>query len=457
MAFKAFNRVRVATATTGQGTITLGEAAAANMLTLAEAGAENGDETVFVIEEGTDFEIARGTVGGSATTVTRDQVLVSKISGSAGAGKMELAGGATVRFIQSAEDINELVSIAPLWKNLPEGAAKTTGYTLQPSDAGTVVAFNSTGTVVASLPAVGDSEDEVYFIRNINTGAVQIDPNSTEQIEGASTLRLQNGDMAIVWPNSSKASWRAMVTPRAGKTVRADVEQSLSAAEQTQAQANIGALGGKLLEKSADYTVQTSDNGGVILVSASANRTITLPPAASAGAGFKVIVKKTDSAAITTTIDGNGSETIDGAATKVLRLPGQSAALICDGSAWHTMAEGSVFESGSGPNGNYSRWADGTQICTISATLSTSSPGVPVLMAYNWTFPAAFASSPSIAVAGSHANGDNNGGDFRSRYLPGHYSANTTDVVLSARLISGQTEQEGTWSNFKATASGRWF
>lgn len=87
--------------------------------------------------------------------------------------------------------------------------------------------------------------------------------------------------------------------------------------------------------KSADYTATTSDD--VLLVDASgAARTITLY--ASSGNSGKVLhVKKTDSSANSVTVDGNASETIDGATTKVLALQYESVTIVCDGSNWHVV------------------------------------------------------------------------------------------------------------------------
>lgn len=76
--------------------------------------------------------------------------------------------------------------------------------------------------------------------------------------------------------------------------------------------------------KTANYLVVfPTDGGKVIPVDASgAARTVTLPDmsAASAGMdGFTVTVTKSDSSSNTVTVDGNGSDTIDGAETVVLR------------------------------------------------------------------------------------------------------------------------------------------
>lgn len=73
----------------------------------------------------------------------------------------------------------------------------------------------------------------------------------------------------------------------------------------------------------------------VILVDTTAgNITIGLPPAANNTAIFHI--KKTI-AANNLTIDGNGAETIDGSATKVLAAQYASASLVSDGTKWHNL------------------------------------------------------------------------------------------------------------------------
>lgn len=65
--------------------------------------------------------------------------------------------------------------------------------------------------------------------------------------------------------------------------------------------------------------------------------TINLPAAADAEG--RMVHVKTISGANNTTIDGDGAETIDGAATKVLTAQYEFVALFCDGTAWHILAE----------------------------------------------------------------------------------------------------------------------
>lgn len=90
------------------------------------------------------------------------------------------------------------------------------------------------------------------------------------------------------------------------------------------------------IAKTAAYTVAVGDD--VVLVDATAAAvTVTLPTAAS----FKdisVTVKKTDASANAVTIDGNGSELIDGAATKALATQYKSYTVISDGAGWQIIA-----------------------------------------------------------------------------------------------------------------------
>lgn len=84
------------------------------------------------------------------------------------------------------------------------------------------------------------------------------------------------------------------------------------------------------------YAVVLSDR--VLLADATGGAfTITLPAAADA-AERTVTIKKTDASANAVTVDGAGSETIDGAATYSLAAQYDTVALWSDGSAWHVLA-----------------------------------------------------------------------------------------------------------------------
>lgn len=90
--------------------------------------------------------------------------------------------------------------------------------------------------------------------------------------------------------------------------------------------------------KSADYTVTDIDMiRTVLMTTSSTNRTVTLPTAAD-NTGRIITIKKVDSGTGTVIIDGEGSETIDGATTLTLYTQYDVATLQCDGSNWHTFS-----------------------------------------------------------------------------------------------------------------------
>jgi hypothetical protein len=95
-----FNRAKVATATTGTGTITLGSAAT-GFLTFAEAGAVDGQTVSYLIEEGAAWEYGRGLYSSSGPTLTRDPIQSSNSDAA-----IDLAGSATVRSTLLAEDLD---------------------------------------------------------------------------------------------------------------------------------------------------------------------------------------------------------------------------------------------------------------------------------------------------------------------------------------------------------------
>lgn len=108
------DRVQVATATTGTGTVTLG-AAVAGYRTFAAAGVPNGAEVSYLITDGAAWEIGSGVYGSGGPTLTR-----SLTSSSTGA-LLNLSGGASVGITVRAADLSALV--VPGSVRLADGSA----------------------------------------------------------------------------------------------------------------------------------------------------------------------------------------------------------------------------------------------------------------------------------------------------------------------------------------------
>ena len=87
-----------------------------------------------------------------------------------------------------------------------------------------------------------------------------------------------------------------------------------------------------LADSNATLTVAQA---GILLMPNSTTRTLTLPAAATA-TGIEYTIKKTTAAASAITVDGNASETIDGATTHTtMDAQYDTITIVCDGSNWH--------------------------------------------------------------------------------------------------------------------------
>lgn len=91
-----------------------------------------------------------------------------------------------------------------------------------------------------------------------------------------------------------------------------------------------------VVSKTSAYTVAVADE--VITVDATSGAvTITLP-ALSGNLGRWIIVKKIDASGNAVTLDGNASENIDGATTKVLAAQYAHTTIVAGASEWHVIA-----------------------------------------------------------------------------------------------------------------------
>jgi hypothetical protein len=196
-----YNRVYVNTATTGQGTVTLGSAFSNAFLTDVEASVANGASLTFVIEEGSDFEISRGVYTSATRTLTRATVLASKISGTAGTTKLNLAGSATVRITPVAEDL----VLGPS-SSTDSGFAKfdgTTGKIIKDSAATVAITDGGTGATTAAGAAsalgVGTGDSPQFAAVNLSHASANTLTGSGGDalIEGNRLFRVGGTDVPV--------------------------------------------------------------------------------------------------------------------------------------------------------------------------------------------------------------------------------------------------------------------
>jgi hypothetical protein len=257
-----------------------------------------------------------GTSWSQPITLTSAGRLTDSIYVPAGDWKFALTTAADTGFatpIISEDNIPGAVATADASFARPQTPVITKGanYTVTTDDIGSLFVADATGgAFTLTLPAASSVTDgQGIRVQQVGTGgAVTLAPDGSDTINGAATLvlRPQYGWVDLM---SDGADWIALP---------ARLPFTLPAA------------------KTSAYTVTAADDGRLIRGDAtSAGFTITLLAAATAGSAFRVGIKKIDSSANAVTVDGNSTETIDGAANHVLGSQYETVWLICDGSNWH--------------------------------------------------------------------------------------------------------------------------
>jgi hypothetical protein len=115
---------------------------------------------------------------------------------------------------------------------------------------------------------------------------------------------------------------------------------------------------------------------------------------------------------------------------------------------------GAVIQRGSNANGEFVRYADGTQICTATVTLEFVAAD---RFRFIWNFPATFSANPAV----SHSLLINTavGYTTRSNYgVTATAGIGTTQAFLDQYRITGATNiVAGNTVDSKAVAIGRWY
>lgn len=182
------------------------------------------------------------------------------------------------------------------------------------------------------------------------------------------------------------------------------------------------------------------------------------------GQEFRFRASSANTGAMTANVDGIGAvtvKTVTGADTPAgyIRADVDTVARY-DGT---NLVASRGIQSGSGANGIWTRFEDGTQVCTIERlTLNFSTA---LRLAATWTFPAAFsATSYSVhaslrpeldAETSSDINADF-GGNMASVGNLGHYSR-TVSTVSFALISTSSSFVSGDKGYASVTAIGKWY
>ena len=113
---------------------------------------------------------------------------------------------------------------------------------------------------------------------------------------------------------------------------------------------------------------------------------------------------------------------------------------------------GAIFETGSNSDGDFIRFADGTQICTRSNIDFPSNEESEGVYTFDWTYPAAFSGRPFAL----NASGSNQNSPGRVVYNHGRYDNRvfSTEAQIVARVLFSYSNRAHRTTFF---AIGRWY
>jgi len=292
-----YDRVQETTATIGTGPVSL--AGATTGFRTFVAGVGDTNECYYAIVDSTagDWEIGIGTVTDSTTdSLSRDTVLQSSNA------------DALVNFAAGTKDVfvtypSEKALVLDSFGDLQLGSADVvTSGTIDGRD------VSADGT---KLDGVESSADVTDAANVASSGALM-----TSTVDAKGDLLVATSDNVVT--NLGVGTNGQILTANSGEASGLKWTNSFLPAITT---------------KTTTYTATSADH--TILCDATSDAfTVTLP-AASSSTGIKLHIKKTDPSANTITIDGNGGETIDGAATQTLSTQWDHLTIHCDGTSWY--------------------------------------------------------------------------------------------------------------------------
>lgn len=180
MAFEVADRIQETSTTTSTGTYTL-DGAATGFQAFSVLGA--GALTSYFATDDTNWEVGLGTVGTGPATLARTTILASSNAGSA----VNWGTGTRRIYCSNPASLSSRKKVVSRSSNTILGA----------TDGGLTVLATSTFTqTFAAVATLGDGWFCRY--RNDGTGIITFDPNASEQINGATTLKIYPGESCLI-------------------------------------------------------------------------------------------------------------------------------------------------------------------------------------------------------------------------------------------------------------------
>jgi hypothetical protein len=158
--------------------------------------------------------------------------------------------------------------------------------------------------------------------------------DSEIQFDTTSNPELDTTGGSFIWKliTATASAWKLRDDTKAQDIITIDSSADTITANSTDY--SFVGFGAKQMIATAQSTNYNAANGDFVLMTAGASdKTVTLPAVASSTDAI-IEIKKVDSGAGNVIIDGNLSETIDGATTQTISAQYTSITVHCDGTEW---------------------------------------------------------------------------------------------------------------------------